>query len=219
MMMLRLILATVVLCAPSLARADYFVWQDVKTGLSLSYPDTWEMKNNTNPTTIATIMGPSGPNNGQPVCKVSTMEDRRYTMYPAEYGDAVQKVAVSMPFWKEYLARYDDYTIGSVYNGASLGRWFASYALASYNVRFGTAYQARRGVMYASLYGPTMYVVECSALEHDYERWDADFRGIIKSIDFKKAYHELPSGEYANFLDEAEQFFWAPQGPRGTTAY
>jgi len=146
-------------------------------------------------------------------------DDRRYTIFPARYGDDVQKVAVSQPFWKSYLSRYDGFLIGNVYDGAGLGRWFASYALASYNQRVGTVTQSRRAVMFASLYGDKLYVVECSSLAHDYERWDGDFRGIIKSIDFKKFYHELPTGDYANFLKESEQFFWAPQGPLGTTAY
>lgn len=217
-MMLRLFIAVAVLCLPSLAKADYFVWQDEGTGLSLTFPDTWKVQNNVNPNTLMTVMGPSDMN-GQPVCRVDVTPDRRYTIFPARYGDDVQKVVLSVPFWKTYLGNYDEYQLGNVYDGAGLGRWFASYAMASYSQRFGTAYQSRRAVMYASLYADKLYVVECSALAHEYERWDADFRGIIKSVDFKKAYHELRTGEYADFLKEAEVFFWAPQGPDGTTAY
>ena len=217
-MMLRLFIVIVVMFFPVVAKADYFAWKDEKSGLSMTFPDTWKVQNNLNPSTILTVMGPSD-NNAQPVCRVDVTSDRRYIIFPVRYGDDVQKTAIGLPFWKSYLGKYDNYELGSVYDGASLGRGFASYALASYNLRLGTVMQSRRAVMFASLYGDKMYVVECSALAHDYERWDADFRGIIKSIDFKKFYHELPTGDYANFLDEVEQFFWAPQGPAGTTAY
>lgn len=202
---------------PSAAKADYFAWQDPKTGLSITFPDTWKMQSNAGDNTILTVMGPS--ENDQPVCKVEVKEDRRYTIFPARYGDAVQKKAVSVPFWESYLSQYDDYTLGRVQDGAGLGRWFASYALASYGKHFGTVMQARRGIMFASLYNDKLYVVECSSLAHAYEKWQSNFRGIIKSVDFKKAYHELPTGEYANFLNEAEQYFWSQTGPHGTTKY
>lgn len=216
-MVLRLFIFIVVLTLPSIARADYFVWQDEKTGLSITFPDTWKVQSNANPDTILTVAGPS--ENGQPVCRVDARDDKRFTIYPARYGEDIQKVAVSRPFWRTYLAQYDQYNLGNVVDGAGLGRWFASYAMASYTKRFGTVYQSRSGIMFASLYRDKMYIVECSSLEHAYDRWALDFRGIIKSIDFKKAYHELPTGEYANFLKDAEMYFWAPQGPEGTTAY
>ena len=38
------ILAALVLCGTyQAARADYFVWRDEKSGMSLSFPDTWRM--------------------------------------------------------------------------------------------------------------------------------------------------------------------------------
>lgn len=199
------------------AKADYFVWKDEKTGLSITFPDTWKVQSNLHPDTILTIMAPSDYD--QPVCKVNVTPDKRYTIFPARYGDAVQRVAVSKPFWKSYLGNYDTQNIDNVYDGAGLGRWFASYALASYTQRFGTVMQTRRAIMFASLYNDKLYVVECSALNHAYERWALDFKSVIKSVDFKKAYHELPHGEYANFLKNSELYFWAQPGPEGTTGY
>ncbi len=217
-MMLRLFIFALILVFPSVARADYFVWQDEKTGLSFTFPDTWKMANNAAPDTIATVLGPSSAN-GQPSCRIDVRDDKRFIIYPARYNEAIQHVAVSEPFWKKYLAQYDRYTLGGVYDGAGLGKGFASFALASYDSHLGDVMQSRQAIMFASLYGGKIYVIECSALAHEYDRWEADFRGIIKSVDFKKAYHELPIGEYANFLKEAEMYFWAPQGPEGTTAY
>lgn len=206
-----------VLMFPVAAHADYFVWKDPKSGMSLTFPDTWQSQNNARVDTILTIMAPS--DNDQPQCKVDVRDDKRFTIYPVRYADAVQKVAASMPFWKNYLGNYDKYTISGVYDGAGLGRGFASYALASYEQRFGTVQQTRRAIMFASLYNDKMYVIECSSLNHAYEQWAADFRGVIKSVDFQKANHELITGEYANFLNEAELYFWAQTGPEGTTAY
>lgn len=216
-MMLRLFIFVVVLAMPTLAKADYFVWQDDKTGLTLTFPDTWKLQNNANPDTIATIAGPS--DNAQPVCRVDARDDKRYMIFPVRYNDAVQKVAVSKPFWDKYLSQYDGYTLGGVYDDAGLGKGNASYAVASYKSTLGTVMQDRRAVMFASLYGNKLYVVECSALAHGYDRWEMDFRGIIRSIDFKKFYHELPTGEYANFLKDAELYFWSPSGPEGTIVY
>ena len=216
-MKLRFLPLIAVLFFAAPAKADYFVWKDPETGLSVTFPDTWKVQSNVRPDTILTVMAPS--DHDQPVCKIDVTPDKRYTIFPARYGDAVQRVAVSTPFWKSYLASYDNYHIDHVYDGAGLGRWFASYALASYAQHFGTVMQTRRAIMFASLYNDKLYTIECSSLNHAYERWALDFKGIIKSVDFKKAYHELPHGEYANFLKNSELYFWAQPGPEGSTAY
>jgi hypothetical protein len=202
---------------PVPAKADIFLWQHEKTGLTITFPDTWKTVNNANPDTVLTIVAPSEKD--APVCRVDVRDGKRYTIFPAKYGDAVQKVAVSSKFWQDYYAQYDNQKIDHVYDGAGLGRWFASYALASYNRNFGTVLQTRRSIAFASLYNDKLYILECSTLNHAYERWAVDFKGIIKSVDFKKAYHELPTGEYQNFLTKAETYFWAQTGPEGTTAY
>jgi len=216
-MMLRLFIFIAVLALPTVAKADYFVWQDEKTGLSLTFPDTWKMQSNAGDDTIVTVAGPGDTE--QPVCRVDARPDGRYTIFPARYGDAVQKVAVSKEFWDKYLGQYSGYNLGTMYDGAGLGRWFASFAMASYKREFGSVLQQRRAIMFASLYYDKLYVVECSALAHGYERWEADFKGIIKSVDFKKAFHELPTGEYANFLKGSEMYFWSQTGPEGTVGY
>lgn len=216
--MTRILLLIALFLLPTSAQADYFVWQDSKSGLSLSYPDTWKSQTAGGANEILQIAAPSNGDN--PICKVSTSNDKRFTIFPPEYGDAVQRVAVSIPFWKTYMALdYDDYVIDKVYDGGDLGRWHASYATLSYNMREGTQMQSRRGIAFASLYYDTMYVVECSALAQGYEKWEKDFRSIIKSIDFKKIYNERATGEYADFITGTEQYFWAQTGPEGTVQY
>lgn len=216
--MTRILLFIAVLLVPLTARADYFVWEDSKSGLTMSYPDTWKKQNNRNSDEVLSILAPSDGDN--PVCKISISDDKRYVIYPAEYGDAVQREAVSIPFWKSYMARdYDDYVIDKVYDGGGLGRWHGSYATLAYSKRDGTVSQARRGMAFASLYYDKLYVVECSALDGGYEKWENNFRSVIKSIDFKKMYHERLIGEYADFLSGAEQYFWAQTSKDGTAQY
>ncbi|MEM8833337.1 MAG: hypothetical protein AAGB32_02235 [Pseudomonadota bacterium] len=215
--MTRLILFMAAFLIASPAWADYYIWEDPKTHLTVSFPDTWEQQTNRNPTDILTVVAPS--KNADPVCKIKAEEDSRYTIFPPQYGKAVQKDAVSIPFWQSYMGHYDEYDIGRVYDGGGLGRWIASYANFSYSTRDGLAMQSRRGIAFASLYYNTLYIVECSSLAHAYEAWDKNFRSVIKSIDFKKIYNEHKMGHYIDFLENTNRYFWAPSGPEGTIGY
>lgn len=206
-----------VVVLPVSAQADYFLWQDNDTGLTVTFPDTWKVQTNRNPDDMLMVKGPS--DGDDPTCTIKGGKDKRYVIYPANYGNAVQRDAVSIPFWNSYMGHYDNYQIDKVYDGGGLGRWIASYATATYAKRDGGVYQQRRGIMFASLYFDTLYIVECSSLNHAYEKWEKNFRSIIKSIDFKKMYHERPIGEYENFLKNADPLFWAQTGPEGTTSY
>ena len=213
----RIVLFLALFLISTPAFADYFVWQDPKSGLSMSFPDTWQKQTNRDPATILTIEAPS--NSDDASCKIQTHDDKRYTIFSSDYGRDVQKDAVSIPFWKSYMGNYDAYDIGRVYDGGGLGRWIASYATAAYTARDGEALTSRRGLMFASLYYDTLYIVECSSYANSYEKWDRNFRSVIKSIDFKKIYNERKTGHYANFLDEVDQYFWAQTGPEGTIGY
>lgn len=215
--MTRILFAIALLLIPTAAQADYFLWQDPKSGLTMTYPDTWEKQNNQNPDTVLTIEGPA--NLDKPQCKVSVSDDSRYVIFPPKYGQAVQKDAVSTDFWKSYMGLYDDYMLNNIFDNAGLGRWVASYAQGSWTLREGTVNQTRRGLLFASLYYDKLYIVECSSLNHAYETWENDFRSIIKSIDFKKIYHERKTGDYDDFLKKADQYFWAQTGPEGTIGY
>jgi len=217
---MKKILLALVFCAsfaPISAKADYLLWQDAKSGLSVTFPDTWKKQINRNPETVLTIEGPA--NGDKPVCTINVSDDKRYTIFPPKYGQAVQKEAVSSAFWRSYMERYGAYNLDNVFDGGGLGRWVASYATGSWETNLGKVTQTRRGLMFASLYYNKLYVVECSTLNHAYDNWENDFKSIIKSIDFKKMYHESLEGNYEKFLDQADQLFWTQTGPEGTTAY
>ncbi len=215
--MIKILSFIIALSLPSAAQADYFLWQDSKSGLTVTFPDTWKQQTNMYPATIFTIEGPG--NADKPVCKINASSDKRYTIFPAEYGDAVQRVAVSRDFWQTYMGLYDEYTLNKIYDGAGLGRWNSSYARGTWSLRAGDVVQLRRGILFASLYYDTLYVVECSSLNYAYETWDYDFRSIIKSIDFRKMYHEKKTGDYEDFLRGADKLFWAQTGPEGSIKY
>lgn len=194
---------------PVHAKADYFVWADPESGLSLSFPDTWKRVQSKDPDDVLILMAPS--ENAKPQCRIRTREDKRYLIYPPELSDSIQRIAVSKPFWDDYFGEFDESIIYKIQDGAGLGRGFASFALARYTERFGTRFQERDGILFASLYNDTMYIVECSALTGGYDNYRFIFQSVIKSIDFKKAHHELATGNYADFLAEGAELAIGPE--------
>ncbi len=206
-----------ILMMPVTAKADYFVWQDSESGLTMTFPDTWKVQSDQQPDDILTIQAPAS-DNAQPICRVRVRNDARAVIFPPEYSRSVQKTFVSEKFWKDYMGSYDDYNLGPLYEGG-LGRGFASYATASFIKRDGTVYQTRSGILFAALYFDKLYIVDCSSLSANFGQWVNSFRSVIKSIDFRKTHHERDYGDYANFLKQADYFVWAQTGPEGTTAY
>ena len=65
----------------TIAKADYFVWEDPKTGMSLSFPDTWDITNNQDPGDVVTVAAPSGRANS--ICSISSNEDKLYAIFAA----------------------------------------------------------------------------------------------------------------------------------------
>lgn len=215
MRFMALFIAVLVVAAP--ARADYYVWQDADTGMTMTFPDTWKRQSNQQPDDILTIQGPAS-DNAQPVCRVRVRDDARALIFPPEYSRSVQKKFVSREFWKDYLATYDEFNTGPIYEGG-LGRGFASYTTASFTRRDGTVHQTRSGILFASLYFDKLYIVDCSTLTEGFGAWVDSFRSIVKSVDFKKTHHERDHGDYANFLHDADNYVWSHPNPVGVTQY
>lgn len=216
--MLRIVLFLSLMLVPTAAKADYYVWKDPKSGLTISFPDVWKKASNQNPADVFTIIGPSG-NNANPKCTVKILSDKRFVIFPPRYGRDINQVAHSRSFWEEYLGQYDDYTLYDIYDDGGLGRWHASYTLAGYTRMNGTVQERRRGIMFSSLYYDKMYTVECSAREHAYDDWHFKFMTIIKSIDFKKMYNEIPTGNYRDFLRDVDVYFWHQNSQNAVVGY
>jgi hypothetical protein len=187
------------------ALADVFVWQDAKTGLSLSFPDTWSVVNTADSDELIRIAAPVAADEAQ--CRVRARTDRRFVIYPPRYDSSIQKVAYDRAFWSEFLEQeYNEPTIETYKDSGGLGRGYGSSVLASFLVAGPESDSSRRGVAFVALYRDAAYIAECSALRGAYPTWDPVFRSIVKSIDFRKISHELPTGHYRNFLYRTS--FW-----------
>lgn len=192
---------------PATSHADFFVWEDAKHHLSVSFPDQWVKRNNKYPGDILTITGPGENDHAQ--CRLNVQEDGRFAIYPQRYSDNIQRIAFSKEFWQDQLARYDNANIHKFHDNAGLGRGFGSWAMASYTTATGPAMD-KTAIMFMSHYNNKTYVVECSAEKHSYRHWHNSFLNIVKSVDFRKEIHELPTGNYRNFLGESVMI----RGPR-----
>lgn len=192
------------------AKASEIVWEDSAHKVSLSYPDTWKMVNNAKPDDVITIAALSGE--GQATCRIRVREDRRYVIYPPELSEAVQRVHFSKAFWAEYLtAEYRDPEMYIVRDGMGLGRGFATYTLADYTSDVPGGEIRRRGMIIASNYNGKLYIYECSAHHLAFDMWKHMFRSILKTVDFQKQYHELPSGNYRAFMEDGYVLFEDPE--------
>lgn len=200
-----------VLVAP-VAKADYFVWTDSKTGLSLSYPDTWRVVHSQDPNDVVTVMAPSG--RAHAACRVRADDERRFLIYPPRYDAAIQRISFSHDFWERYLHEYDNHAIEALYDGAGHGRGFASYAIATYDSRIPGPDMARRALMFVSHYNDKVYVTECSSHADGFADWKHIFLSVAGSVDFRKAHHETTVGHYRNFLVDPNLVFIDTDGNR-----
>lgn len=189
------------------ARADYFVWQDEKTGLSMSYPDTWGMTSTRQPDDIFAVVAPDAADDA--VCRIRVRDDRRFLIYPPHMDKDVQAIAVSKDFWDSYLNEYKTVDLYGYTDGAGLGKGFGSFAVTGYDGSIIGPETHRRGIAVAALYFGKIYIVDCSAKASAFARWQPQFLSLIGSVDFKKAHDELWTGNYRDFFaDPGLDFKW-----------
>jgi len=210
LILLGIVSVAAILGFSSSAKADYVLWQDPATGVSLSWPDTWKMVGNADPDDIVTIMAPSG--RAHAACRLRERNDTRYLIYPPYYSPDIQKVAYSFTFWDRYLGEYAGHEIYTMRDGAGIGRGFASYVEAGYESAVQGPEMRRQALAFASLYNGTAYIFECSSHQDAFGLWKGPFLSIAKSIDFKKAHHELRSGNYRDFMADPRIEFRAERG-------
>lgn len=190
---------------PQVAKADYFVWNDAKTGLQITYPDTWRQVSSSDPNDVITIMAPSG--RGHASCRMRVNDEQRFMVYPPRYDWAVQQTDFSRDFWEKYLAEYDNHAIEEVVDGSGVGRGYASYSVATYESAVQGPEMARKALMFATNYNDKLYVMECSSHADAFVSWRHLFLSVAKSVDFQKADHELTTGHYRNFLNDPNMRF------------
>jgi hypothetical protein len=196
------------LCGASAARADYFVWQDAASGVSLTYPDTWRIVSNEQPHDVVTIMAPSG--RAHAACRMRVRDDMRYAIFPPSYNDDIQQVAYSHKFWDDYLKEFSNPVVYNMVDKAGLGLGYASMAEAGYWDAVPGPVMQKEALLFAALYNNHVYVLECSAQAQTYAQWKQAFVGIAGSVDFVKVNHELFTGYYRNFMLDPRQRFQNP---------
>lgn len=199
-----LMAAVAVLACSGVAKADYNVWTDAKTGATVTFPDTWKQINNELPIDVITLSVPSGDDKA--MCRLRAEEDKRFVIYPNRYRKDIRDQYFSAEFWDKYTASYDNIKIVRYQDNAALGQGFSSMTLVSYTTPPSTPDTQdatdRAGVMAVTNYGDKVYVAECSSSLPSYNSYHTLFMGFFKSISFKKAYHESVVGDYRNFLNE-----------------
>lgn len=192
----------------SVSHADYFVWQDEKTGVSLSYPDTWYLSHNQKPRDILTLVAPNDFAD-HPTCRLSAVPDARFEIFPPNYYRSVQKVAYSKAFWeKEILKHYKKPNVVQYGDNAGLGRGFGSYIIIDYvthrhpNDIGDFEEKEMRAITTVSLHNEMMFMFECTSHRENFDIWRPLFQSIAGSVDFKMVDHPLFHGYYRNFIHD-----------------
>lgn len=189
------------LALPQVAQADYFVWEDEKSGVSLSYPDTWHITSNQKPRDIFTV---NGPNDffDRPSCRLSVVNDGRFGVFPPPYYRAVQKISYSRAFWEDHISKhYKDARVLQYGDNAGIGRAFGSYVLVDYIDDRHDEDIAMRALSLAGIYGDNGYMFECTAKRDGFDKWQLIFQSIAASVDFQPIYSPLPHGYYRDFIN------------------
>lgn len=194
------ILTVFMFLMPVAAQADYHVWDDAESGITVSFPDTWRVSNNVQPDDVFTVAPPAAE--GYAVCRIRVQDDRRFMMYPPKLSEEIQLVKYSTEYWEEYLNGFANPTIHIMRDNASLGKGVAGYVLASFDRDNPGPMMRRKAMIFATSYYDHLYILECSAAEHAFDRWRLSFLSLAKSVDFKKTHHELITGEYEDVLDD-----------------
>lgn len=191
------LLLCVVLTTP--AHAYYFEWQDPDSKMQVNIPDTWKRVANRNSADTVTFRAPG--QNEHAGCRLNIEEDYRYAVYPESVSDHVQNLYFDYGFWENHaLTQFKHFKVHDVKKRMGLGNGFATLADISY-VPYGVP-KHMRGLMMASHYNNKTYVWECFAETTAFYPWYETFMTVLSSVRFPKEIHELPGGDYRNFLHD-----------------
>lgn len=174
--------------------ADYFVWQDPKSGTRLTYPDTWRTINNQKPDDLVTLLGPSSTE--RPICRLRARHDGRFTGYPTHFSSDIQHLAYSTEFWNDYTGEYNDITIHDIKDDSGIGKAFASLAVFGFTDAVAKTGQLRSAQVFAGVYFDTAYIFDCSSAAHAFQSWQPEFMSIAKSVNMRGITTASPNGYY-----------------------
>ena len=199
-------IATIIVIAGALlfmtalpAQAYYFQWKDPHSGMVVNIPDTWKRVINENVADSVTFRAPG--QNQFAGCRMAAVADHRFAVYPEPVSDHVQNVYFDYGYWEQHaLTQFKHFKVHTVEKGKGMGNGFATYADISY-VPYGVP-KHMRALLMASHYNNKTYVWECHAEASAFYPWYETFKTVLASVRFGKEIHELPGGNYRNFLDD-----------------
>ena len=183
------------------AQAEYFVWRDPATKLTVSYPDRWMVVNNYGLDDVLTVQAPGA--NAFAQCKIAIDDDQRFKIYPVHYSAALQRLNFSDEYWDHYLGQYDNVVLHELYDDAGMARGNASMVKVTYDTTDGALVQ-KNAIAFAALYRNKVYSVECSAEASSYARYHKSFLSFIKAIDFDKGTNFAITGYSRDFIQDPE---------------
>ena len=181
------------------ARAEFFVWKDQETGISLSFPDTWAIANNQKPDDIFTIQAPGERDYAS--CRMRVREDRRVTIYPYQYDFEIQHIYAGFDFWRDYVGEYAGASLDRVLYDRGLINSVAGSADFTFISSAGPR-TLMHGFAFAGFDDSSVYIFECSAEASSYARWHPVFKSILKSAEKELRDSVVVNGGYRKFQDD-----------------
>ncbi len=189
-------------CITDTAHADYYLWEDSRSGITLSFPDSWQMGSAIDPSTIIRLKAPA-PAEHYTTCRVRTQEDRRYLSYPPINDETVHQVAYGGHYLKSHVETYRESRLLNFGKEAALGNGPASYAVFDYKKHLEEReFIDMRKIVFVSFKYKTVTFFECESNVGEFKKWYPIFLSIAKSIDHPRIHHELSNGNFRFFQGE-----------------
>lgn len=193
-----MVLALAVYAGQSLASVG--IWKDPEMKYAFSFPASWQPQFVERGHLRYVVRAPKG--SGVAECKVHARKDGRFVMHPFYDLPDVTREYINRDFFAQQFSEYHNVEIKkSGYGG--IGDAMAIHAVMDFVTEFDGEPHHMRGIVFATLYHDLEYVIHCYSSVDEYERWQPLLRSIVASTEFDKRYHELPIGDYRNFLADA----------------
>ena len=195
------------------ATSDSFVWKDNVNGFTFSFPDSWGIQTDDEPTTRVRIAGPL--NEDLATCRVKAEKDGRLKIYPKHLMTEAVDETLNRDFWEGEVTEHNNAKITDYRAPASLsGKGDATAIKSSFVQSDGSRKVNMYSESIASIYGDTRFVVSCSSKAEQFQKYAPVFATIMGSVDLHDRYHPFATGYYRDFL--ADPVLVLPRTKPGT---
>lgn len=198
------------------AEASTFVWKDVANDYTISFPDTWRIQTEDEPSTRLRVAAPVAED--MATCRMQVEPDGRLKIYPKRLVDEAVTETFDRSFWEREIAHFENAEMTGFYAPASIsGKGDATATAFSFNQDVGGGSKvAMYGIMLGGIYGDNRYVLSCSAKRDAYEKWVDLFASVMDSVEFEDKYHPFATGYYRAFLNDPKLVL--PRSKPGTVS-